>query len=91
VGKSTLIMRVFETLKASNPTLKVQGFYTRKHLFLFLHNPSPIPKTIQWFVLFVGEVRLAGERVGFEVVTLDGRTCPLASSNFSRFCSSLPC
>ncbi|MCI55952.1 cancer-related nucleoside-triphosphatase-like protein, partial [Trifolium medium] len=41
-------MRVFETLKASNPTLKVQGFYTR-------------------------EVRLAGERVGFEVVTLDGR------------------
>lgn len=58
VGKSTLIMRVFESLKASNPTLKVQGFYTR-------------------------EVRVAGERVGFEVVTLDGRTCPLASSNFS--------
>nr|AFK47755.1 unknown [Medicago truncatula] len=58
VGKSTLIMRVFESLKASNPTLKVQGFYTR-------------------------EVRVAGERVGFDVVTLDGRTCPLASSNFS--------
>ncbi|KAL5099675.1 hypothetical protein RYX36_004002 [Vicia faba] len=58
VGKSTLIMRVFDTLKASNPTLKIQGFYTR-------------------------EVRLAGERVGFEVVTLDGRTCPLASSKFS--------
>ncbi|XP_024641065.1 cancer-related nucleoside-triphosphatase homolog isoform X2 [Medicago truncatula] len=56
VGKSTLIMRVFESLKASNPTLKVQGFYT---------------------------LRVAGERVGFEVVTLDGRTCPLASSNFS--------
>ena len=29
VGKTTLIMRVFETLKASNPNLKVQGFYTR--------------------------------------------------------------
>ncbi|WJX61557.1 nucleoside-triphosphate phosphatase [Trifolium repens] len=34
-------------------------------------------------MVFTGEVRLAGERVGFEVVTLDGRTCPLASSNFS--------
>lgn len=30
VGKSTLIMRVFETLKASNPNLKIQGFYTSK-------------------------------------------------------------
>uniref|UniRef100_A0A2N9HK77 AAA+ ATPase domain-containing protein n=1 Tax=Fagus sylvatica TaxID=28930 RepID=A0A2N9HK77_FAGSY len=30
VGKTTLIMRVFETLKASNPNLKVQGFYTRE-------------------------------------------------------------
>ena len=29
VGKTTLIMRVFETLKASNPNLNVQGFYTR--------------------------------------------------------------
>ncbi|XP_061346101.1 uncharacterized protein LOC133291787 isoform X1 [Gastrolobium bilobum] len=58
VGKSTLIMRVFESLKASNPALKVQGFYTR-------------------------EVRHAGQRVGFEVVTLDGRTCPLASANIS--------
>lgn len=58
VGKTTLIMKLFETIKASNSTLKVQGFYTR-------------------------EVRVASERVGFEVVTLDGRTCPLASSNFS--------
>nr|AFK41625.1 unknown [Lotus japonicus] len=58
VGKSTLIMRVFEALKSSNPNLKVQGFYTR-------------------------EVRSAGERVGFEVVTLDGRTCPLASTIIS--------
>lgn len=33
VGKSTLIMRVFESLKTSNPNLKVQGFYTRKLLF----------------------------------------------------------
>ncbi|CAL0314270.1 unnamed protein product [Lupinus luteus] len=58
VGKSTLIMKVFETLNASNPNLKVQGFYTR-------------------------EVRQTGQRVGFEVVTLDGRTCPLASAKFS--------
>ncbi|OIV92740.1 hypothetical protein TanjilG_00874 [Lupinus angustifolius] len=58
VGKSTLIMKVFETLNVSNPNLKVQGFYTR-------------------------EIRQTGQRVGFEVVTLDGRTCPLASSKFS--------
>jgi hypothetical protein len=52
-----------------------------------LSNLQPLTNSqnIRWFVLFVGEVRLAGERVGFEVVTLDGRTCPLASSNFSRF------
>ncbi|KAI9109768.1 hypothetical protein K1719_019398 [Acacia pycnantha] len=58
VGKSTLIMRVFEGLKTSNPDLKVQGFYTR-------------------------EVRQGRERIGFEVVTLDGRICPLASANIS--------
>lgn len=28
-----------------------------------------------------GEVRQGGERVGFEVVTIDGRTAPLASIN----------
>ncbi|CAB4264152.1 unnamed protein product [Prunus armeniaca] len=55
VGKSTLIMRVFETLRASNPNLKIQGFYT-------------------------SEVRRGSERVGFQVVTLDGRTAPLAST-----------
>ncbi|CBI37644.3 hypothetical protein VitviT2T_005818 [Vitis vinifera] len=55
VGKTTLIMRVLETLKISNPNLKVQGFYT-------------------------SEVREASERVGFQVVTLDGRKGPLASS-----------
>uniref|UniRef100_A0A7N2M2A0 Uncharacterized protein n=1 Tax=Quercus lobata TaxID=97700 RepID=A0A7N2M2A0_QUELO len=59
VGKTTLIMRVFETLKASNPNLKVQGFYTR-------------------------EIRQGSERVGFEVVTLDGRRGPLASTTISR-------
>ncbi|KAK3413681.1 hypothetical protein EUGRSUZ_I02225 [Eucalyptus grandis] len=58
VGKTTLITRVFESLKASNPHLKVQGFYTR-------------------------EIREGGDRVGFEVVTLDGRTGPLASSTIS--------
>ncbi|GAB4847624.1 hypothetical protein Ancab_026685 [Ancistrocladus abbreviatus] len=30
VGKTTLIMRVLESLKALNPNLKVQGFYTRE-------------------------------------------------------------
>ncbi|KAJ0097643.1 hypothetical protein Patl1_29272 [Pistacia atlantica] len=48
-------MRVFESLRVSKPSLKVQGFYTR-------------------------EIRQGGERVGFEVVTLDGRTGPLAST-----------
>ncbi|CAN6541400.1 uncharacterized protein LOC126605000 isoform X2 [Malus sylvestris] len=54
VGKSTLVMRVFETLKASYPNLKIQG-----------------------------EVREGSERVGFQVVTLDGRTAPLSSSTIS--------
>ncbi|KAG5245444.1 cancer-related nucleoside-triphosphatase [Salix suchowensis] len=57
-GKTTLIMRVLETLKTSNPSLKIQGFYTR-------------------------EIREGIERVGFEVVTLDGRTAPLASTIIS--------
>ncbi|RLN19664.1 cancer-related nucleoside-triphosphatase isoform X2 [Panicum miliaceum] len=59
VGKTTLVMRVFETLRASHPNLTIRGFYTR-------------------------EVRESGERVGFEVVTLDGRSGPLASSKVSR-------
>lgn len=58
VGKTTLIIRVLESLKAANPSLKVQGFYTR-------------------------EIREGSERVGFEVVTLDGRTGPLASNKIS--------
>ncbi|KAK7406931.1 hypothetical protein VNO78_08567 [Psophocarpus tetragonolobus] len=57
VGKTSLIMRVFESLK-HNPSLKLQGFYTE-------------------------EVRSAGERVGFQVVTLDGRTAPLSSLHIS--------
>lgn len=37
VGKTTLIMRVFEALKASHPSLKFQGFYSRtRSLFLSL-------------------------------------------------------
>ncbi|KAE8010738.1 hypothetical protein FH972_007077 [Carpinus fangiana] len=58
VGKTTLIMRVIEALKASNPSLKVQGFYSH-------------------------EVRQGSERVGFEVVTLDGRRGRLASTTIS--------
>ncbi|KAF5769079.1 putative nucleoside-triphosphate phosphatase [Helianthus annuus] len=58
VGKTTLIAKIVETLKSSNPNLKIQGFFTR-------------------------EMRQEGERVGFEVVTLDGRTAPLASINTS--------
>ncbi|XP_020093645.1 cancer-related nucleoside-triphosphatase homolog [Ananas comosus] len=58
VGKTTLVMRVFETLRASHPHLTIRGFYTR-------------------------EVREGSERVGFEVVTLDGRRGPLASSKIS--------
>ncbi|GLT82526.1 hypothetical protein SLE2022_008900 [Rubroshorea leprosula] len=63
VGKSTLIIRVFESLKSSNPSFKIQGFYTR-------------------------EIRQGGERVGFEVVTLDGRRAPLASTTISSSESS---
>ncbi|VVB18401.1 unnamed protein product [Arabis nemorensis] len=55
VGKTTLIMRVFDML---SPSLKIQGFYTQ-------------------------EIRERNERVGFEVVTLDGRKSLLASSTVS--------
>ncbi|KAF5190789.1 Nucleoside-triphosphatase thep1 [Thalictrum thalictroides] len=55
VGKTTLVMRVLESLRTSNPNLKIQGFYTR-------------------------EVRQGAERVGFEVVTIDGRSGTLAST-----------
>ncbi|CAA3030503.1 cancer-related nucleoside-triphosphatase [Olea europaea subsp. europaea] len=58
VGKTTLIIRVLESLKQSNPSLKVQGFYTR-------------------------EVREGAERIGFEVVTLDGRKGLLSSTKIS--------
>ncbi|OMO80326.1 Nucleoside-triphosphatase, THEP1 type [Corchorus olitorius] len=51
-------MRVYETLKLSNPNLRLQGFYTQ-------------------------EIRQGGDRVGFEVVTLDGRRARLA-------CTSIP-
>ncbi|KAM7516013.1 hypothetical protein LguiA_005596 [Lonicera macranthoides] len=58
VGKTTLVIRVLESLTNSNPNLKVQGFYTR-------------------------EVREGSERVGFDVVTLDGRKGPLSSTKIS--------
>ena len=90
MGKTTLIMKVFESLKV-NPSLKLQGFYTRNHLFIFLFLPSPshiynvIFITTKWLVGFVGEIRRAGQRVGFEVVTLDGRTAPRASIDITTF------
>lgn len=34
---------------------------------------------------YLGEVREGAERVGFEVVTVDGRKGPLASTNISRY------
>ncbi|XP_068646658.1 uncharacterized protein [Aristolochia californica] len=58
VGKTTLVMKVFESLKLFHPNLNIRGFYTR-------------------------EIRQGGERVGFEVVTLDGRRGPLASTTNS--------
>ena len=60
VGKTTLIMRIYESLKLSNPNLKLQGFYSQ-------------------------EIRQGGERVGFEVVTLDGRRGRLACTIIPRF------
>ncbi|CAO2826854.1 unnamed protein product [Amaranthus hypochondriacus] len=56
VGKTTLLIRVLERLRASNPNLKVQGFYTR-------------------------EIRQGNERVGFEVITVNGQRGILASIN----------
>nr|DAD41832.1 TPA_asm: hypothetical protein HUJ06_016155 [Nelumbo nucifera] len=32
VGKTTLVMRVLERIRTTNPNLKVQGFYTRMFL-----------------------------------------------------------
>ncbi|PON50017.1 Nucleoside-triphosphatase, THEP1 type [Parasponia andersonii] len=58
VGKTTLIIKVFESLKASNPALKLQGFYT-------------------------SEIRQGTQRVGFQVVTLDARRAPLATTSSS--------
>ena len=84
-------MRVFETLKASNPNLKVQGFYTRKLA------RSHISFSNKLYEIcadnndddddFVGEIRQGSERVGFEVVTLDSRKAPLASTTISRHLS----
>ncbi|CAH2043010.1 unnamed protein product [Thlaspi arvense] len=58
VGKTTVIIRVLDMMRVSNPRLKMQGFYTQ-------------------------EMRERGERVGFQVVALDGRTSLLASSTVS--------
>ncbi|KVG40364.1 Nucleoside-triphosphatase, THEP1 type, partial [Cynara cardunculus var. scolymus] len=78
VGKTTLIARVLETLRISNPNLKIQGFFTRNALSLYQFN-----HTIRGNLEYAGEIRQGGERVGFEVVTLDGRTAPLASIHSS--------
>lgn len=40
MGKTTLIIRVLENLRASNPNLKVQGFYTRKFSVQILQKNS---------------------------------------------------
>ncbi|KVH98706.1 hypothetical protein Ccrd_023066 [Cynara cardunculus var. scolymus] len=38
VGKTTLIARVLETLRISDPNLKIQGFLTRNALSLYQFN-----------------------------------------------------
>lgn len=85
MGKTTLIMKVFEALKTSQPSLQFQGFCTRA-LFLYLYELGLI--ACLKFEKdddggFVGEVRQGSERVGFEVVTLDGRRGRLASTTIS--------
>lgn len=40
---------------------------------------------------YVGEVREGAERVGFEVVTIDGRRGPLASTIITRYYYLLVC
>ena len=73
-------------------SLKASTLVTTHPLLLLLLLPSMNSYTdyqnhngFGWLILFAGEVRRSGERVGFEVVTLDGRTCPLASTNISRY------
>ncbi|KAK9109503.1 hypothetical protein Sjap_017563 [Stephania japonica] len=58
IGKTTLVMKVLDTLSSTNPNLKIHGFYS-------------------------SEVREGSERVGFEVVTVDGKKGSLASSTIS--------
>jgi hypothetical protein len=90
VGKTTLVMRVFETLRGSHPNLNIRGFYTRTALPRLLElRFVPLVMTMHFTnfcvpSLFAGEVREGGERIGFEVVTLDGRTGPLSSCKVSR-------
>lgn len=89
-------MRVFETLRAYHPNLTIRGFYTSivlpsslelRFVTLRIGRPEISPAFMDH--LFAGEVRESGERVGFEVVTLDGRSGPLSSSKVSRWVS--PC
>lgn len=42
VGKTTLVMRVLESLRASHPDLKVRGFYTRKRRSLCISLSVPL-------------------------------------------------
>lgn len=37
------------------------------------------------YLNYIGEIREGSERVGFEVVTLDGRKGPLASTKTTRY------
>ncbi|KAK9135658.1 hypothetical protein Syun_014988 [Stephania yunnanensis] len=67
IGKTTLVMRVLDTLSTSNPNLKIHGFYSRKSISNAVNR----------------EVREGNERVGFEVVTVDGKKGSLASSTVS--------
>ncbi|KAL5984330.1 hypothetical protein ACLOJK_018434 [Asimina triloba] len=80
IGKTTLVMKVLESLKISHPTLKVQGFYTR----MVASSSLLISLQLCCYEGVHDEIRGGNnERVGFEVLTLDGRRGRLASTTIS--------
>lgn len=103
-GKTTLVKRVVQKLSEGHPQLHVQG----KQAAVSMPPPVDAchPKLAQRWGgtgqaltaclcpgFYTEEVREAGERVGFDVVTLDGRRGPLARAGaaapwVSMFCRS---
>ncbi|KAF5753103.1 cancer-related nucleoside-triphosphatase [Tripterygium wilfordii] len=58
VGKTTLITRLFDTLKASSPNVNIQGFYTRMLSLSLSH--SRLLQLITYAYICIGSCRLMG-------------------------------